>query len=37
MQSVDNSQSSGEYLLLSLLGACAYYTLLKDGKEVYAY
>ena len=24
MQSVDNSQSSGEYLLLSLLGTCTY-------------
>ena len=25
MQSVDNSQSSGEYLLSSLLGTCVYY------------
>ena len=36
MQSVDNSRSSGEYLLSSLLGVCAYYTLLKNRMEVYA-
>ena len=28
---------SGEYLLSSLLGACTYYTLLKNRKEVCAY